>query len=482
MRRALLIVAGFAGGCSAPNPLFGHAGGTAGGGDASGSGAVQSGAGDEQPTMTAAATGDGTAGASDDADPDGSTDGPEPTPSWVLEDDEWRGEFSEGETSTMEWSNEHFGLSPGLTHGTFLSRVHEAGEPGVWRRLRWIPRAPYGKPLPDGGAQERGYELGNVDMADNVLLVHFDEIELLENGDAIADHSGHGHHGVAVIDPFANATLSGGEGVVGRALEDPDPGNHVRFESSGVAPGVADFTMSLWVSNFDCSIDQTFLALDSADNTAGTSTVWIGCNPCPDEGGTGGFTTGIVRGSAGAFACALSEAASDPARWHHVALVKTGHPEFTARLFVDGQQVVEFEATLTGPLAASNDVDVYLGGQGTAGGSPFQSSANFDEVAIWHRALDDEQIKSAYARGAQRMLLSVRACQEPECADDPPFVGPDGTQTSTFADPADSLAPGTMLPVPDLAGAYVQYQLVTQRLSLDNTPALFSVTVEGDPR
>ena len=88
-------------------------------------------------------------------------------------------------------------------------------------------------------------------------------------------------------------------------------------------------------------------------------------------------------------------------------------------------------------------------------------------------------IRAVHARGALDLALRVRVCEQADCADDPPFVGPSGA-TSAYEDPAGQLAPPSSLPLSGLApGRYFQYeaQLQSRRAGLE--PELYVVTVRA---
>ena len=57
--------------------------------------------------------------------------------------------------------------------GLFTSRVFDAYSMTAWTNFTWMPARPSYKALPDSNAVENGYPTGNVNMAGNLLLLHF---------------------------------------------------------------------------------------------------------------------------------------------------------------------------------------------------------------------------------------------------------------------------------------------------------------------
>jgi hypothetical protein len=140
-------------------------------------------------------------------------------------------------------------------------------------------------------------------------------------------------------------------------------------------------------------------------------------------------------------------------------------------LFVDGKLEDEGDSLLDGPIAPSVDVEMTLGGQST---DAWPGIGEYDEVAVWHRGLSNEEIADLFHRGARDLRFRVRACDTPDCADEPDFTGPDGAPF--FADRRDVL-PDAPHPLPPLDGAYFQYEaLFTTRTDVES-PALGSVTI-----
>ncbi len=65
-------------------------------------------------------------------------------------------------------------LSPAFSSGYYVSQIFDATTPSLWQTISWTPGGFYGIALPNNQSVESG--IGAVNMSDNVLLFHLDEI------------------------------------------------------------------------------------------------------------------------------------------------------------------------------------------------------------------------------------------------------------------------------------------------------------------
>jgi len=471
MRRGLGLV-GVAGAvaCSAPNPLFGRGAGAGTGGQDSGGSAGTS----------VSATGGITTGASDSAATD-AADGSESDGGTGGEvdftDDEWRGEFAEGTRLGVVWENDALVMTADTSLGGFDSRIFDAGRVVDWDALAWQPSAPYRKPLPDGGVSEVDYLWGNADMAGNTLLLHLNDSNP-GLGSVLADSSGQGNDAYTDGIPTFGFLL---EGVFGRALATvgtqgvADTDSYFTLPEVALAPGAADFTWSVWFRNTECTTTGSILMVfDSPGNLAATPSAWIACVVC-SGGRTAGLGTMVGEASgAGSYACEDAPMQADG--WHHAVLVKSGHRNATIETYFDGQRLSSRSSGFEEPLDVVQDVAFTIGGSSDV---LVAGSADFDEVAIWNRALSESEVHALYSRGASRLAVRVRACDDAECTEAPQFIGPEDVITP-FVDPPGATGPGTFIPLTDVIGRYIQYRLIFNRGAAGaQSPELSAVTLLG---
>lgn len=107
-------------------------------------------------------------------------------------DDAEPGEFGAGTFLNTVWDGLSSALqlqTPSTTPGTFTSRIFDSNSPlKPWTGFSWLPKQAYGKALPDSQNTESGYTT-NVDMSNNVLLLHGEEVA----GTTLVDSSGQGN-------------------------------------------------------------------------------------------------------------------------------------------------------------------------------------------------------------------------------------------------------------------------------------------------
>lgn len=400
-----------------------------------------------------------------------------------IDDDER--DFAAGDPQGVAWLDGGLQLS-GTTDGIFESRVFDAGDVVRWQVLRWTPRAPYGKSLPGDGFSERGYIEGNADMTANILLLRLDGNGEDEAGPGalLEDASGQGHHFTLQTD----AGVPWVDGRFGRALADDESS----YAYNGSWRGAFsfqddDFSWSIWArSGSPCvgevNDNQVYLGVDGVGSER--SHLWLGCrhatsSNCDDGSGElgragGTYSPNVSGGSA--HLCGASELIDE--QWHHLAVTKLGHEETQMTLYVDGEVVdVDTEAFLEGiefPAGAELAIGAFSDGT-------YPAEVTLDEVAIWRRGLSASEVGALYRRGARRLRVGVRVCDDPECSTAGPFVGPDGADSTRFVDPADALGPAVPLALPEgLEGRYFQYRAQLSGTS-ELSPVLQAVMIEAQP-
>ena len=365
---------------------------------------------------------------------DDSTTGNDPI---VFVDDD-ASEFDAG-THEATAFDDGLRLQPDATTGTFVSRVFDAGAPAAWTFLSWAPRAPYSKPLPDDGLDEVGYAEGAVSMEANVLLLHFDVGPGLAPGDGVAETSGFDH---PVTLQGTSAVAAANPAIFGEGLA-LTPSSFVSVDAvddDAFRFGDDDFTWSMWArSTTPCysSIggvftNQVYMGIEQGGGSG--SHAWLGCfNPAAticgaDEGdGRLGGTITASQGDGLGGLCGGPELVDGG--WHHLALVKSGHENATLRIFFDGQEVQSVDVSYALPVLFSEERPFQIGRLSDG----FRSTVDLDEVSVFRRRFEAEEISDLYLRGALGLTFQVRACETPSC-DDVPFVGPGFDETTTFRD------------------------------------------------
>lgn len=293
--------------------------------------------------------------------------------------------------------------------GTWTSEILGGDRERMLARLDWTTRAPYGKPLPDDGATESGYAEGNVAMTGNVLLLHLDEGP---GATTFIDDSGAGNHGTCFVD---SCPTRGADGPFAHAIDFEDDLRQGIVVPASPSLEPDEVTVAVWMrpDGPPWPGDTNLMAIGKGFNGtppyAAYSIEFTGANQfrCYATWDDGGVPRGEWVES-GVFA-------GDPG-FTHVACVKDLE---TLSIWVNGQMANEIPAM--GPLAyvATDDDDLHIGSFGFA--NQLMNGA-IDEVAIWNRPLEDAEIAAIYRRGALRLSIQVRTCDEP-CTDEL-FHGP----------------------------------------------------------
>lgn len=429
--------------------------------------------------VTGGAGGTGTAGAGtvDVASSTGTGGGPV-----SFRDDEVVGEFGAGTFlgTGLDQTNSVTLLDGDA--GELVSRVFDAGAPATWTTLGWSPRGPYGKALPDGGATE-SYAEDSADMTANVLLLHLDGMLAVLPRDELADSSGLGYAAKPSELPIPFTT-----GRFDQAIEDtPDT---YAFVHTATSPelwfGKDDFTWSLWVKTTEnCDGNKVHLGVD--DGSADTPHLWLGCTDSTEIGCPAGETGGRIGGTyksnheSGdtAFLCGTTRI--NDGSWHHLAVVKQGFPDVKVKLHVDGKEEAAGATTWAQPIEYFTDPEFAVG---AFSAGTYQAQGAFDEVAIWRRALSAPEIAAVFHRGALRLSFQVRGCASPDCADNPPFVGPGGDPGRAYVAPQ---GPGgweqVVLDAVSQDGSqvarYLQYRASFESDALPAAPRLVAVEITG---
>jgi len=425
-----------------------------------------------------AAGGAGTAGAGGGAGGVGGGMAPD------LVDDVFE-DFDAGSFEGTIWQDDHVALTDESTSGSFVSRVFDAGETVTWTHIGWTPGGSYDKSLPDGGATETGYPDGGSDMSGNLLLWHFDGTEGPLSDNAIVD-DGSGARHAGLVDGMSALTA----GQFGEALAD-DTTSYVHTpiaDGSTLDFGTSDFTWALWVSTTqDCPPDnaptgnRVYLGAEESDTES--THLWFGCSSsdggCPNADGTGRAAGTFCSRRSPSNDCQgyCGQSVINDGQWHHMVVVKEGHSPGALRVYVDGasdlaggQIGIDFEV----PIDFVAGTEFALG---ALSGGGFQAAGTFDEAAIWSRALSGDEIVRLYERGVLGLELQVRVCNEPDCSDEPPFVGPDGPD-SAYVDPDGALSPPSAVPLQGLSpGRYLQYRAAMSTDAPSHSPKLYEVAL-----
>jgi hypothetical protein len=317
--------------------------------------------------------------------------------------------------------------------GIFVSRVFDTGGADmVWDSLAWTPIAPHGRPLPDGEGMDVGYAEDAIDMADNILLLHYEQPGgVAADGAAVTDSSGRGHDGRIVL---AGQRATYVRGAFGQGL-DIERDAWVSLDGGYFDYGTGDFTYAVWAKMYDCSQSNTHREVIGGAGSGDDPHMWLGSicpDPCPDNDSA--FMNFLDDTRMGPSLEGCSGVVLQDGGWHLLAGVKQGHtaPPAVVRLYVDGREI-DVDAYDFGTATFTYDGgEIRIGGFNLAD-PMYHTKVLVDETAIWKRALDADEIAGLYRRGVLALELQFRVCPDRTC-DDELFVGPDGTSATYFTE------------------------------------------------
>ena len=445
----------------------------------SGSGGADGTSGDDTPTTSEPSTTSGGTSTSDadtgDASESVTTDAA-PLGDVEFLDEQWAGQFGVAELNDgLRWSDEGVVLEPENPGATLESRIFDAEESAYWVQLQWDPAAPYLREIDADPLPEDTPEVTLVD--DLALLLHLNEPPLAD-GDPVSDAMGL-RDGV-----WFGTETTAVRGVFSRALAHDDGGLGSRIDfSNPVEPGTGPFTWTMWYREEGCD-GTTLMALDSPlpSGSVGTGLSFMSCGAsdvCGDME-TGHAVARIQGPGAVSLARTCSPKFIDDGAWHHIVARRTieGNGQ-RLELFVDGESQDDEPADGVVDVSVHDRADVPETFT-VAGGNHenFPGPGAYDEVALWNRALTDEEIERVYLRGALIARFQVRACEEPDCHD-AEFVGPGGNPGEEFIDPGPKADHAIDLEPLDLRGRYFQYRFQFRRPADAISPAIAAVRAIG---
>jgi hypothetical protein len=344
-------------------------------------------------------------------------------------------------TAHFPGSPSQLALSGANLAGFFESEVFDNLEPRAWKTISWVTQRPYGKPLPGGRVNETGYASGNASMGDNVLLLRFDEAFA---SSMFGDASGRNHPAACVTGP--TCPVAGGVGRFRRGarfdgVNDMLRANdHPDFETDQV-------TLETWVRVLGPPGGNASTLISKGNQMVPPFTSWaleIDSPSAPDT---------MLRNrprcymphraptdmtQAVEITVHATTALPQDSGWHHVACT---FDQNMVRVYVDGTEegfrAVPAGSTLIYGMAVNDDLHL------AAFGGSFQFfNGELDELAIHDRALSGSEIGDHYRRGALRVGLQMRSCDDASCTAKP-FVGPTANPGSYYTEACVLRADGT---------------------------------------
>ena len=371
----------------------------------------------------------------------------------------------------VEWngSNAMILSAAGLSArtGNFESRIMSAPTAINWTSFEWQSLSPAGKNYPNNGGTETGYASDGISMANNSLLLHFDEASWSSAAGQVIDSSPTGNHGTAT------GANTGTQAKYGRAMNTTANGQIINFPHNANLDSTQVMTWEAWIYPTFLDGNPRPIVSKRLDTTstqyAYTLFLFTGNRLHIDIAGTG---NGYRMDTGTAFSVDT---------WYHVVAVYNGALATNRlKLYVNGTLVSQTNPTATS-IPATNSTSIFCVGCMNGNTNTFRGS--IDELAIYERALTQAEVTSRYNRGSRKIKFQARACNMSNCSDGT-YVGPDGLASSYFTEEQNTgLTNVTSVTLPSSVfnnKQYIQYRATLESANGVTNPQLQSVTLKPD--
>ncbi len=352
------------------------------------------------------------------------------------------------------------------TSGAYTSVVCDVGPGFAPKLLQAVPRAPYQKPIPI--QSESGYSEANVDTFALASLWRLNLDSSAGLGAAVVDATGLGYTGTVVGSGVGEA-IQPAQGLFGQAANFDGLGGH-RIDFGDVDAldfGVNSFSFGVWVF-----VEQTAGDHDIPIYKGGSSASTAGYDI---ELGDGNWNGRISDGTVTS-ALRFGFLNDFQGAWTHLFVVVDRQSQ-EMHVYANGNRIDTGSIAAVGSVSSSRQLTI-----GSHDNTMHQFWGRIEEVSIWRRALSAAEVDNLYRRGALAIRYQVRTCSTPDCAEDGPFIGPDGTSATFYSERTNETGG---MPVFDLtqnpsltANRYFQWKAFFQTADIDISPELSGMIVE----
>jgi hypothetical protein len=295
-------------------------------------------------------------------------------------------------------------------NGTFTSQVLNATQAAVsWRNISWQSNA-MGE-LPNNRANETSFAAGNIDMTDNIFLFHFNNNSAFgENSTVVFDHSGRGLNATCRSDQgpcpvFVSNGFFGGAFNYTFVLPQ-DNNTHFVINDSPALTLHPNATLAAWVL-FSGVILDDYKIIDHS-NFSPQQPDW-NWGLTDDTGNIGRMR--VLFNIAGASVSVYGNTAVQNESWHHVAFTRNADQ---ITFYLDGVADGTFAQVTNDSIDPG--YELWIGEENRLGATDEGWDGLIDELSYWNRTFSALEVKALYDRGATRLNLSVRSCDDAACA------------------------------------------------------------------
>ncbi len=310
-----------------------------------------------------------------------------------------------------------------------------------WDSLNWIPSGPYGVELPNNMQTETTYPTGNVDMSGNLALWHFNN-----NGQ---DSSGNNRNGTLAGNAQYVTTSKFGS----HSASFDGAGDYVSLGNNALG-NLGNFTLSAWIKTPDTNTSRYILT--EFRPSCGDAIWYIDANGIPT------YIDGAVTLNSGGTSV-------EDNKWHHIVYVYGGT---YGKHYIDGVPQPNSTGAIWRSTCSAADVRIGIDAQGAG-----SFLGNIDELAVFNRALTQEEVSAIYNRGGQTVKYQVRSCNDNLC-DGENFIGPDGSPNTYYSIEKNQVTSNPSIEFSNLNNnRYFQYKVTLEAHTQNALPTIGSINL-----
>ena len=369
------------------------------------------------------------------------------------------------------------GLYYGIQEGNFTSQVIDTRTGSNFTHISWATDVPYQTEI-GRAVQDRNntYDLGGVNTSGLVVLLHFNnESSFGENDSLVRDFSPdvnperaesvrHNATCSGVYCPSYNLTdkkLGAASAFFDGAVFD-----NLSLGDIDATDGLSKLTVSLWAYIYDepsADVDRLLIWDTPSSGLDG----WLFEFAPSGSVGQPSRLFWSLRNTAEGYISSYTSYQNRFDAWHHIVGVYDGSGSANddkTKIYIDGVlQSTVHTGTVPSSLS-TNTAALRIGG-----GPNDAPTVKVDEVAIWNRTLSGNEIKTLYKRGALRLNLSVRSCDDPLCDEE--------TWSHVLDNSSGMSLNETITPI----NRYFQYRTVLYTENGNYTPVLYNISLDYSP-
>ena len=296
--------------------------------------------------------------------------------------------FDDGVYNNTFYNGSGVVLFGGNLSGSYISEIFDAGADATWNNLSWISEFDYyQQELPNDGVAESG--IGGIDMNKNVLLLHMN--------DNWSDGSGEGNDGVA----YNGATFTTGKLGEGGSFDGSN--DYVGCGNDDSLNVRSAITIEAWIK------PDTLSTVNQNSILSKSLGYWFFVSNAKKLTFSR-FNINDPNMGYGKFSILSTDVNIPTGTWSHVAVSYDTTTGNTVKLYINGE--FSKSVNFTNGLIDSTITSLEIGRWQTS----HYFDGTIDELSVWNRSLSAMEIANIYKRGALKLNLTTRSCDDNLCS------------------------------------------------------------------